>query len=40
MLSGLGRGELHLAVLLEAMRREDYEFIISKPQVILKKVKA
>lgn len=33
-----GRGELHLAVLLEAMRREDYEFVISKPQVILKKV--
>jgi GTP-binding protein len=31
-----GRGELHLAVLLEAMRREDYEFTISKPQVILK----
>jgi len=33
-----GRGELHLAVLLEAMRRENYEFTISKPQVILKKV--
>jgi GTP-binding protein len=33
-----GRGELHLAVLLEAMRREDYEFVISKPQVILKQV--
>ncbi len=32
-----GRGELHLAVLLEAMRRENYEFCISKPQVILKK---
>lgn len=31
-----GRGELHLAVLLEAMRRENYEFTISKPQVILK----
>ena len=31
-----GRGELHLAVLLEAMRREGYEFVISKPQVILK----
>jgi GTP-binding protein len=31
-----GRGELHLAVLIEAMRREDYEFAISKPQVILK----
>jgi len=33
-----GRGELHLAVLLEAMRREDFEFTISKPQVILKQV--
>ena len=31
-----GRGELHIAVLLEAMRREGYEFLISKPQVILK----
>jgi GTP-binding protein len=33
-----GRGELHLAVLIEAMRREDYEFVLSKPQVILKEV--
>lgn len=33
-----GRGELHLAVLIEAMRREDYEFILSKPKVIIKKV--
>lgn len=33
-----GRGELHLAVLLEAMRREGYEFCVSKPQVILKNV--
>ncbi len=32
-----GRGELHLAVLIEAMRRENYEFTISKPKVILKK---
>lgn len=31
-----GRGELHLAVLIEAMRREGYEFVISKPRVILK----
>ena len=29
-----GRGELHIAVLLEAMRREGYEFCVSKPQVI------
>lgn len=33
-----GRGELHLAVLIEAMRREGYEFTISKPQVILKEI--
>jgi len=33
-----GRGELHLAVLIEAMRREDYEFTLSKPQVILKTI--
>ncbi|NNM42791.1 MAG: translational GTPase TypA [Chlamydiae bacterium] len=33
-----GRGELHLSVLLEAMRRENFEFAISKPKVILKKV--
>lgn len=33
-----GRGELHLAVLLEAMRREEYEFTISKPKVILKTI--
>lgn len=33
-----GRGELHLAVLLEAMRREGYEFCISKPQVIIKEI--
>lgn len=31
-----GRGELHLAVLIEAMRREGYELNFSKPQVILK----
>jgi len=31
-----GRGELHLAVLIENMRREDYEMEVSKPQVILK----
>lgn len=33
-----GRGELHLAVLIEAMRREGYEFVLSKPQVIIKKI--
>jgi len=29
-----GRGELHLAVLIETMRREGYEFQVSKPEVI------
>jgi len=29
-----GRGELHLAILIETMRREGYEFEISKPEVI------
>lgn len=33
-----GRGELHLAVLLEAMRREDFELTISKPQIITKEI--
>lgn len=32
----LGRGELHLAVLIEAMRREGFELAISKPEVIFK----
>ena len=32
----IGRGELHLAVLLETMRREGYELQVSKPEVILK----
>lgn len=31
-----GRGELHLAVLLETMRREGYELQVSQPQVIIK----
>ena len=30
-----GRGELHLAVLIETMRREGYELAVSKPEVIL-----
>ncbi|NCN45070.1 MAG: translational GTPase TypA [Candidatus Pacebacteria bacterium CG10_big_fil_rev_8_21_14_0_10_36_11] len=32
----VGRGELHLAILIETMRREGYEFALSKPQVVLK----
>ncbi len=30
-----GRGELHLSILIETMRREGYEIAVSKPQVIL-----
>jgi GTP-binding protein len=30
-----GRGELHLAILMENMRREGYEFEVSRPEVIL-----
>ena len=33
-----GRGELHLSVLIENMRREDYELGVSKPEVIQKEV--
>ena len=31
-----GRGELHLSVLMETMRREGYEFCVSRPRVILR----
>jgi len=31
-----GRGELHLAILMETMRREGYEFQVSRPRVILR----
>ncbi|MCA9686070.1 MAG: translational GTPase TypA [Myxococcales bacterium] len=31
-----GRGELHLSVLMETMRREGYEFCVSRPKVILR----
>jgi GTP-binding protein len=33
-----GRGELHLSILIETMRREGYELAISRPQVILHEV--
>ena len=33
-----GRGELQMAILIETMRREGYEFMVSKPQVITKEV--
>ncbi len=32
-----GRGELHLAILIETMRREGYEFFVSSPEVIFRK---
>lgn len=33
-----GRGEMHIAILLENMRREGYEMSVSQPQVIIKEV--
>lgn len=33
-----GRGELHLAILIETMRREGYELAVSKPEVVIKEV--
>ena len=33
-----GRGELHLSILIENMRRQGYEFAVSKPQVIYKMI--
>ncbi|MCD7878600.1 MAG: translational GTPase TypA, partial [Candidatus Gastranaerophilales bacterium] len=33
-----GRGELHLSILIETMRREGYEFQVSKPEVITKRI--
>ncbi len=33
-----GRGELHLAILIERLRREGYELQVSRPQVILKEI--
>ncbi|NLD72792.1 MAG: translational GTPase TypA [Chloroflexi bacterium] len=32
-----GRGELHLAILIETMRREGYEFEVSRPEVLLRR---
>ena len=34
----MGRGELQLAILIEMMRREGYEFCVSKPEIILKEI--
>ncbi len=33
-----GRGEMHLSILIESMRREGYEFQVSMPKVILKEI--
>ena len=33
-----GRGELHLSILIETMRREGYELAVSRPEVILKEI--
>jgi len=33
-----GRGELHLSILIERMRRQGYEFQVSRPQVIIKEI--
>ncbi|HHW30093.1 MAG TPA: translational GTPase TypA [Clostridiaceae bacterium] len=33
-----GRGELHLSILIETMRREGYEFQVSKPKAIIKEI--
>ena len=33
-----GRGELQMAVLIETMRREGYEFMVSRPEVIVKEI--
>lgn len=33
-----GRGELHLSILIETMRREGYEFAVSRPNVIFKTI--
>lgn len=34
----MGRGELHLSILIETMRRQGYEFQVSRPKVILREI--
>ncbi len=34
----VGRGELHLAILIETMRRESYEFSLARPEVVIKEI--
>ncbi len=33
-----GRGELHLTILLEQMRREGYEMVVSRPEIVIREV--
>ncbi len=33
-----GRGELHLSILIETLRREGFEFMVSKPEVLIKEI--
>ena len=33
-----GRGELHLSILIETLRREGYEFQVSKPEVLFREI--
>ena len=34
----MGRGEMHLSILIENMRREGYEFMVSMPKVLMKEI--
>jgi GTP-binding protein len=34
----VGRGELHISILIETMRREGYEFSLSRPEVVIKEI--
>ncbi len=34
----MGRGELHLAILIEMMRREGYELLVGKPEIVTKRL--
>ena len=36
--NGAGRGEMHLSILMETMRREGYEFAVSTPRVLTKEI--
>ena len=34
----LGRGELQLSILIEMMRREGYELVVGKPEIVTKEI--